>query len=401
MPVATPGDGLPMSTHHSTNVPHPTDFGSEVAAALGDFETDRTPSQERVTGGPRSDRAAPPPLLITADDDLLSAVLPLAAAADVTPAVASDAAAALACWRQAPVVLVGTDLAGAVAEIGPLRRAHVYVIGNGRQPDDIFRLALRLGARQVVELPISDGWLVELLTDLTEERSGLGRVIGVIGGTGGAGATTFACALGQRAAQLGETAIIDCDPQGPGLDRMLGMERREGFRWDALCSTTGRLSARALREALPRTGKLGVLSWYVGAEPQTLQAFAVREALSAARRGHDTVIVDLPRTPDPLIDEIVARCDRLVVATAGSVIGVAGAARMRARFGEHPDTGLLLRGEALSESEVAAAVRLPVFAQMRDQRGIDESVDLGLGPLRSRRGPLARAVDAVLAVEGA
>ncbi|NHA00850.1 hypothetical protein G5V59_15465 [Nocardioides sp. W3-2-3] len=125
----------------------------------------------------------------------------------------------------------------------------------------------------------------------------------MIGGSGGAGATTFACALGQWAARSGDAVVIDCDPQGPGLDRMLGVERRDGFRWDALCQTTGRLSARALREALPRSGALGVLSWYVDGRVPTLQAFAAREALSAARRGHAVVVVDLPRSPDALVDE--------------------------------------------------------------------------------------------------
>jgi hypothetical protein len=34
---------------------------------------------------------------------------------------------------------------------------------------------------------------------------------------------------------------------------------------------------------------------------------------------------------------------------------------------------------------------------MGDQRGLGESIDLGLGPVRSRRGPLGRAADEVLA----
>ena len=336
------------------------------------------------------------PLILTADEDLLAELLPLAAAADVVPVTAGDPISALASWTRAPAVLVGPDTAEEVARILPERRAHVYVVTHARVPDELFRTALRIGAEQVVELPQSAAWLVELLADLTEHQPTRGRVIGVIGGSGGAGATTLACALGQWAARSGDSVVVDCDPQGPGLDRMLGLERTEGFRWDALCQTTGRLSARALREALPRRGSLGVLSWYVGARVQTLQAFAVREALSAARRGHRTVVVDLPRAPDRLVDEVAARCDRLLVVTPASVVGVAAAARMRARFAAHPDAAVVLRGEALSPADVARAVHLPVVVQMRDQKGVDEAVDLGYGPLRSRRGPLARAVAAIL-----
>lgn len=335
-------------------------------------------------------------MVVTADDTLLAELLPLAAAADVTPEIAGDPLTALVTWSRASVVLVGADLAAAVAHVAPEPRPHVFVLSRDRAPDELFRTTLRLGAEQVVELPGSAGWLVEQLADLTEQQPGRGRVIGVLGGSGGAGATTLACALGQWAARSGPAAVVDCDPQGPGLDRMLGLEGRDGFRWDALSRTTGRLSARALREALPRRGSLGVLSWYVDARVPSLQAFAVREVLSAARRGHHVVVVDLPRAPDPLVDEVAARCDQLLVVTRASVTGVAGAARMRTRFADHADPALVLRGEAFAPDEVARAVGLPVLVQMRDQRGLAEAVDLGLGPLRSLRGPLARAAAGIL-----
>lgn len=348
------------------------------------------------TPQPSAPVADVPPLVVTADEALLAELLPLAAAADVTPTVARDPLAALVTWRRAPVVLVGPDLADQLVAIAPETRSRIFVVTLRSAPHELFRTALQLGADQVVELPGSAGWLVELLADLTEHLPGRGRVIGVIGGSGGAGATTLACALGQWAARSGPSVVIDCDPQGPGLDRMLGVERREGFRWDALCQTTGRLSARALREALPRRGDLGVLSWYVDGRVQSLQAFAVREALSAARRGHRTVVVDLPRSPDPLIDEVAARCDEILVATSASVVGVAGAARMRARFADHAAPAVVLRGESISAADVQRVVGLPVRTQMRDQRGLGEAVDLGLGPLRSSRGPLARAAARIL-----
>ncbi|MCR1785037.1 septum site determining protein [Nocardioides carbamazepini] len=353
-------------------------------------------NRNRPSRSPHARSTDVPPLVVTADDDLLAELLPLAAAADVAPTIARDPRTALVTWTRAPVVLVGADLAAVMARVSPEPRPRSYVVGGPRPPDELFRTALDLGAENVIEVPGSADWLVELLADLTEHRPDRARVIGVIGGTGGAGATTVACALGQWAARSGDAVVVDCDPQGPGLDRMLGLERCEGFRWDALCQTTGRLSARSLREALPRRGRLGVLSWYVDGRTQSLQAFAVREALSAARRGHRVVVVDLPRSPDPLVDEVAARCDQLLVVTVGSVVGVAGAARMRARFADHADPGVVLRGESFAAAEVARAVGLPVRAQMRDQRGLAEAVDLGFGPLRSLRGPLARAVARVL-----
>ena len=217
----------------------------------------------------------------------------------------------------APLVLVGDDLAEALARAAPARRDAVFVVLNAPVPEQVFEVALALGAESVAELAKSEGWLVERLTDVVDSGPARGLTIGVVGGSGGSGATTFACALGQVAARSGPAVVIDLDPLGPGTDQVLGLDHLDGVRWEALGHTTGRLSARALRESLPRRDGVAALSWYPGTQPRALPAFAAREALSAARRGHDTVVVDLPRAPDPLVDEIAARCDHVLLVRPG------------------------------------------------------------------------------------
>ena len=340
-----------------------------------------------------------PPLFVTRDESLLDELLRLGAAAGITPEVAPDAVTALRSWTAAPLVLVGADVAAELAELQPVRRPGVHVVAWGRVADDLFRNALDVGAENVAELPRSEAWVVESLTDLGDTHRARGLVLGVTGGSGGAGATTFACALGQMAERSGTAVVVDCDPLGPGVDRVLGLERHDGFRWDALCQTTGRLSARSLREALPRRGALGVLSWYAGGTG-SLQAFAAREALSAARRGHDTVVLDLPRAPDPVVDELASRCDRLLVMVIPTVAGVAAAARLCRRFGDLDGLRLVLRGAGIAPDEVAAATGVPVLTTMLDQRRLEESIDLGLGPVQSPRNRLGRAAQAVLAAVG-
>lgn len=334
-------------------------------------------------------------LFITRDQALLDELLRLAAAAGVTPDVAVDSGAALRGWSAAPLVLVGVDMAEELARIAPARRSRVHVIGWGPIPDEMFRVALALGAETATQLPRSEAWLIEALTDLGDPQRPAGLVVGVVGGSGGAGATTFACALGQLAGRRGTAVVVDADPLGPGVDRVLGLEDRDGVRWDGLCHTTGRLSARALREALPRREGLGALTWHAG-PPGSLQAFAVREVLSAARRGHDFVLVDLPRTSEPVVDEVAARCDRLLVVVVPTVAGVASAARICARHPDPTAVRLVLRGAGVAPQAVERATRIPVLATMPDQRGLAEAIDLGLGPVRSRRGVLGRAATEVL-----
>ncbi len=335
------------------------------------------------------------PLVITADETLLEELLRLAAAAGVTPEVAPDPGAALRAWSAAPLVLLGADLAAGLARLAPSRRAGVHVIAWGQVPDELFRVALAVGAENVAELPRSEAWVTELLTDLGDTGPARGCTVGVLGGSGGAGATTFACALGQVAARGGPAVVIDTDPLGPGVDRVLGLEQRDGVRWDALCQTTGRLSARSLRDALPRRDGLAALGWRPGTLT-SLPAFAVREALSAAQRGHDTVVVDLPRAHDPVVEELQARCDLLLVVVVPTVVGLAAAARVCARLPDRAAARLVVRGTGADPRQVARVTGVGVLATMADQRGLAESLDLGLGPVRSRRGPLGRAAGEVL-----
>jgi secretion/DNA translocation related CpaE-like protein len=334
-------------------------------------------------------------LLITADETLLDELVRLCAAAGTTPVVAADVASALRGWSSAALVLLGADLASDVARASPPRRDGVHVVTWGSAPDPVFRTALSVGAEGVAVLPGSAPWLAAVLGDVGDVGRARGLTVGVMAGSGGAGATTFACALAQLAARSGPTVVVDADPLGPGVDRVLGLEERPGVHWAELSGTAGRLSARSLREGLPRYADLGVLTWGPGDRRQ-LEVGAVREVLSAARRGHDTVVVDLPRSTDPVTEELVNRCDQLLVVVAASVTGIASAVRLVGRFVDRTRLRLVVRGGGAEPEAVARAVGVPLIAAMGDQRGLAEAIDLGIGPMRSRRGPLGRAARTVL-----
>lgn len=333
-------------------------------------------------------------LLVTVDPHLLDELVRLCAAAGVSPDHAGDDATALRGWQRAPAILVGTDLLAQVARLGPPRREGVYAVGWGAPGEMAFRAALDVGARSVLELPAASGLVTDLLGDLGEQGTS-GHVIGVVGGSGGAGSTVFASALARAAAAYGPAVAIDADPLGPGLDRVLGMEELPGVRWGDLALTSGRLGARPLREALPRVGHLGVLTWARSGEVTRPGPDVVRSVLAAARRGHDLVVVDLPRAPGAERDELVARCDLVVLIVAGSVPGVSSATRVVERLPDRDRAVAVLRG-SMEPDAVSVALGVPVVATMGDQRGLDESLDLGTGPVLSRRGPLGRAVARVL-----
>jgi secretion/DNA translocation related CpaE-like protein len=337
------------------------------------------------------------PLLVSADPLLVADVQRLCAAAGVVPEVVSDPASAMRLWAGAPVVLVGGDCAAALAATSPPRRHRVHVLGRSPVGDGLFRDALGVGAESVAGLPASETWLVELLTDVGDGAAAPGVTVGVVGGSGGAGATVFAAALAEVVSASRPTLLVDADPLGAGIDRVLGLEASDGIRWDSMLQTTGRLSSRSLREALPRSGRLSVLTWPTD-RSASLQAFAMREVLSAGRRGFDAVVLDLPRHHDAVVEETLSRCDHVVLVSTLTVPGVSSAARMAHRL---PHTAqqrhLVTRGSrgGVTPESVSRLLRIPLAAAMGDQRGLDEAINLGAGPARSRRGALARAARTV------
>lgn len=366
--------------------------------ALARSSARSVPVADAALAGPVTGSAGPPgprrtpqgvPLLLSREPSLVEEVARLAAAAGVRVHVTADLSEAVRLWGRAALVLVGSDLAGELVPLGLRRRSGVQVLAWEQVPEHLFRSAVALGAEAVSDLPRSGGWLAELLADLDERAAPPGRVVGVVAGCGGAGATTLAAALAQRAATLGPALAVDADPLGPGLDRVLGLESRQGVRWADLCRTTGRISARSLRDAVPRRGELGVLTWAAGvAEP--LPAFAAREVLSAAQRGHRHVVLDLPRAGGAVGEELLARCDVVLVVTTPGISAVAATARWCRTAPDSERLRLVVRGPSDAAEACAQALRVPLAAAMAPQRGLDEALDLGLGPVRSPRGPLGR-----------
>ena len=223
------------------------------------------------------------------------------------------------------------------------------------------------------------------------------RVVGVPGGSGGVGASTLACALAQVGARSGPTVILDADPLGAGADRMLGLELEEGVRWADLVRSPGRLAARALRESLPRTRGLGVLTWGPGERAELVPDVA-REAVAAARRGHDLVVLDPGRQLGGTPLDLLGRCDQILVVASPTVPGLAATVRVLSGMGHLAARAVLvLREGPVPADDVEAATRCRVLTTMRDQRGLGEAVDLGLGPVRSYRSATGRVASEILA----
>jgi secretion/DNA translocation related CpaE-like protein len=301
-------------------------------------------------------------------------------------------------------VLVDEAAARRCARAGLTRRERVVVLARGEPPEELWRHAVAVGAEHVIALPEAEDWLVSALADAAEGAHRRGRVLAVVGGRGGAGASVLATAVAIAGVADGERVmLVDCDPLGGGLDLLLGAEEVRGVRWPDLTLTEGRVPSASLRAALPRPtvgggpGELTVLSCdRRGAGPRP---GAVTSVLDAGRRAGEVVVCDVPRYPVEAAVAAIDGADLTVLLVPAEVRSTAAAARvagvLRQRGGPMQ---LLVRGPApggLSPRDVAAALALPLLHAMRPQPGLARALDRG-SPPGGRRGPLALAARAVL-----
>ncbi len=342
-------------------------------------------------------RARPPstgrPLVATGDERLLDDLLRLAAAAGVSVDVAPDAAAARAAWAGAPLIVLGQDVVTALARRRPPRRACVVLVGLDLDSARVWQDAVDVGAEQVVFLPDAEPWLVDRLADAADGDGREAAVVGVVGGRGGAGATTLSVALALAGSRRGaRTLLIDADPLGGGIDLALGGESADGARWPDLAASRGRVSGAALREVLPAVDELTVLSWDRG-DLLTVPPEAMATVLAAARRSHDLVVVDLPRRVDPAVEEVLSRVSTVLVVVPAEVRATVAAARVVAAVGlVAGDVRVVVRGPApsrLGARDVVQSLGLPLAGEVDAEPGLAEALERGEAPGRSGTGPLA------------
>ena len=366
--------------------------------------------------------------MMMAPGGLADEVTRLAAAAGCDPHRVTDLDTVRQLWTSAPLVLLDVEAANLCAGTGLPRTDAVVLVCADADPQ-VWRCAVAVGARQVVVLPEGEAWLVGALADAVDSPADPGRVLAVLGGRGGAGASVFATAVAVAVAESGRHAmLVDCDALGGGLDLALGAERIDGLRWSGLSLGSGRVPAAALHAALPTPrlggrGGLTVLSYdradhdrphserphferprserpQGGQESAGPDSAAVRAVCGAARRAGDTVVCDVPRYPCEPGTAALELADLAVLVVPAEVRACAAAAAVAARVRRHGVAlHLVVRGPApggITPGDVSRALGLPVLAAMRPQPWLGGALDRGTVPGRSR-GPLAGAARQVLA----
>ncbi|WP_370067168.1 septum site-determining protein Ssd [Streptacidiphilus sp. MAP5-3] len=338
------------------------------------------------------------PLIVTEDDELIEALLKLCAAAGAEPQVVCGAPPPRQVWESAPLVLVGVDVAERMSAVS--RRPGVVLVGSDLDDGGVWQKAVSLGAEQVVFLPDCEPWLLDRVADAAEGAGAPALTVAVLGGRGGAGASTLACALAVTAAREGRrTVLVDVDPLGGGLDVLLGGEEAVGLRWPDLAASRGRVNAVELEQSLPRVHRLAALSWDRG-DRLTIPVEAVRTVLGAARRRGGVVVLDLPRRIDAAAAEALEQADLGLLVVPGELRAMAASSRVAASVGMRlSDLRAVVRGPSpsgMTGEEVARGLRLPLAGELGPEPGLTADLECGRPPGARPKGPLGRFCTAFL-----
>ncbi len=344
------------------------------------------------------------PVAFVEDETLLDDVLKLAAAAGCELERVPDVASARLRWSRAPMVVLDAAGAKSCADAGLSRRDMVVLVSSDPPPADLFERGVQVGAERVLGLPGAEPWLIDALADAAEgPPSKTGKVLAVVGGRGGAGASVFAAAVGVAALRAGHNALlVDCDPMSGGLDLVLGAETEEGLRWPDMSLRGGRVAASALHNALPgRTRGDARLTFLSGARQGVGPApDAVAAIVEAGRRSGETVVCDVARELGPAACAALDRADLTVIVVPSEVRACVSAKLLAARLTERGVVArLVVRGPSpgdLRAADVAEAVDLPLLVTMRPEPQLAESLERGEFHPRPR-GPLSSAARATLA----
>lgn len=219
------------------------------------------------------------------------------------------------------------------------------------------------------------------------------RVLGVVGASGGLGASTLAVGLAVRAAaSVGATVCVDTAFERGGLDVTACIEHEQGLRWGDLAGLRGEVDAADLVRSLPAEGVARVLAARGDRPPDEV----VHTCLHAITSLCGLTVVDLGGSL-----RWAAHCTDVVLLSGVSARHLADASAVAVGLAHLPATGRLVlrsgRREVVTAEEVAGHLDLPPAVTLRDDARVVTDAERARVPGTRRGGAFAAAVDRILA----
>lgn len=323
-------------------------------------------------------------LLCARDPAVVEAVEVSAAALQVALRVAHHPDEVRAAWPDAALRLVSTEVAARWSGVAP---GAAYLVGTSAA--ELARCSAGLGL-PILPLPDEGGHLMQAMAGAVREEAARGRVVAVMGASGGLGVSTLVASMALvAAAGGGPAAAVDLAQAGGGLDLLVGAEALDGVRWPDLHHARGELAD--LLPALPAVGGAGILTQ--GRETAGLPPTdAVTAVVASLRRAADVVVLDVGR------EAAGVQTDQLLLMVGADVRSVASARMLAEARGLSP-TGLVVRtgpGRGIPAEVVSRSLGVPCLGVVGQHRQVPRLAELGMAPVAGPARRFRRQVAALL-----
>jgi len=319
-------------------------------------------------------------VLLTRDVELERTVLAAGAAVGRVVDVVGASNLVGHAWGDAGSLLVGCDLAAEVIDLALPRRPGVFVLGTATDRAAACDWSMPLGAA-VLLLPEGSRWLSSVISGAVTPEADPVVVIGVLGGSGGVGASTHAVGLALSAVRMKRrVALVDVDISGGGIDLLLGAEDLPGWRWSRLRTARGQIGD--LRGKVPAVDGVDLVTMSRG-EQTDVGRDALAAVVSSLSRTHEVVVLDIGRGLGAGALEAVRVSDRLVLACGQDVRSVASSRTLLATAAASGVTGAVVRqraGASVSPGAVADSLGLPLWGVLPHDPALASAADRGVSP---------------------
>ncbi|MDY5584415.1 MAG: hypothetical protein SPG61_01300 [Arcanobacterium sp.] len=223
-----------------------------------------------------------------------------------------------------------------------------------------------------------------------------GRVLGVIGAHGGAGASSFVLGLARELQRRKfETSVIDLDSISCGLDLLISGTNFQGRRWIDLQGRSALLAGR-LKNSLPNWKQVRILS---GDDRGgvALKGDQGSKAIAALAQVSDWTLLDLPRSallPNTAANRWMQWCDSIVIVTRGDAVSLARSSVLLRQLDRTKAIAVIVMG-IQSQNQLAHIRQTLSFEQVfgvRFTRGYLQDLMHGIAPGDRVRGNTSRDI---------
>lgn len=221
----------------------------------------------------------------------------------------------------------------ALAARPPNQRPALIVIDPANDVN-VMRMAMQAGARDLIPDPKAD--LLQAVQRTQEElrrptKTTSGRISVFMNAKGGCGATMLACNVAHVCAAKSKqrTALIDLDQQFGTAPLYLDLYPKRGIA-QAIENLAGLDEVALEGYFVKHASGLNVLSHGTNEplSPGNVPTAAVNQLLNVALRGHDHVVVDMPRSVDAVTTAVTQRANFVALVLQQSVTAIRDATRL-------------------------------------------------------------------------